>query len=1139
MNASPQRIAGRYIAAQASLASTNDRETYECTDAERDSAPVIVKILRAANYDELDRAVVDDEFAALRLLASSDIVRITDYGYRSARSGPYCYVVRDRYPHTLVTYRTHLTQAGSAPRRFAMMRQLARALANAHAQTRPIIHGHIAPSNIVINDDNNALLADTGLLTIGRTLSHSTALPYAADAFCAPEVQRGETPTVRSDIYSLGATFAYLLAGRTPPADTPLSEFIATLGLPASVRMILERMIITDPVQRLDDGAQVAAMLDAITDYGIPTVALVVDAQRAVQLAKDGYISDASFTAARTWFHTRLGTADVRPIALAHAGPDTFYLLVGHTRVRCRQRPATASYSVTAVDDLQPEEAQRLRDRAQRVYAQWEIAPDEASVSHLLGNVTRYEGFARLNAIVADLSRAAGTAAERRQQSREVLTASQEYLSTVDRHLHRRAQVRYTHTEVDVDSGVQTFHVEQPPPDSDAWRPGEQIAVRASETGEETVVGDLVSCAGCRIQVRPHGPRLPQHAKERVIPASGFVLRSTIGSHASINRQRRAIVRLATGDTANRRLREVIENVALARFGPPITDLTANLSLDDSQWAAVRGALRAEDLYLLQGPPGTGKTRTITEIVLQLTARTRSGPILLASQSHAALDHLVNGVATDSHATHIKALRIGDDEDIADDCRWLTRDAQCAAWRETVLARCRERLAAFDHEEHRLWGVSGTDVTPAEIRANIDYVFQEVDALARAASTDGAAPDWDAQMAAGHALIYEALPPDQRGAGAPDRHDEHERLRAVIAHMHDQHDTLCRRRSLVERWCATFGTDRDLMAEHILHRADVIGATCSAVGGKELRDLTFDCAIIDEAARALPSDILVPLVQAQRAILVGDERQLQPHIDHDIPQCEFKAAGLNMEDIKTSLFKVLVEQAERDCKEAVTTLTVQYRMHPHIGNLIGNVFYPDKGLRNGVSAEQRAHGLPNVHHAVIWVSTAHRDGRYECHHGHGVYTNETEIDIIDNLVAELERAYTALHQRRQVAIIAGYKGQVDALKGRLLGEGHQRTAIDLEVETVDSFQGKDRHIVIYSTTRSNAEYHIGHLKEHERLNVALSRAQQLLYIVGDTTTLSEARIAGKGRTSDRANNPYARIFDYMRAHPKECLIEYA
>lgn len=61
----------------------------------------------------------------------------------------------------------------------------------------------------------------------------------------------------------------------------------------------------------------------------------------------------------------------------------------------------------------------------------------------------------------------------------------------------------------------------------------------------------------------------------------------------------------------------------------------------------------------------------------------------------------------------------------------------------------------------------------------------------------------------------------------------------------------------------------------------------------------------------------------------------------------------------------------------------------------------------------------------------------------------------------------------------------------------------MRISTIDSFQGQEEETIIISLVRSNSEGQIGFLKDHRRMNVALTRAKENLFIIGDSTTLAK------------------------------------
>jgi hypothetical protein len=115
--------------------------------------------------------------------------------------------------------------------------------------------------------------------------------------------------------------------------------------------------------------------------------------------------------------------------------------------------------------------------------------------------------------------------------------------------------------------------------------------------------------------------------------------------------------------------------------------------------------------------------------------------------------------------------------------------------------------------------------------------------------------------------------------------------------------------------------------------------------------------------------------------------------------------------------------------------------------------------------------------------------------GSGSISNRAEIEAVGRVVRHLQRL--GLEQLR-VAVIAMYQDQVTQLRREL-----RMVALpELAVDTVDAFEGEEADVVILSLVRSNEAERIGFLKKAQRLNVAISRAKQLLVVVGDIETMT-------------------------------------
>lgn len=316
-----------------------------------------------------------------------------------------------------------------------------------------------------------------------------------------------------------------------------------------------------------------------------------------------------------------------------------------------------------------------------------------------------------------------------------------------------------------------------------------------------------------------------------------------------------------------------------------------------------------------------------------------------------------------------------------------------------------------------------------------------------------------------------------------------------------------------------------------LYRSNVnlVAATCSICGsrdfmesysdmfgGNERSDMFFDVVIMDEASKATPLEMAVPLVLGKKIIVIGDHKQLPPMMDENTIDSALEKIGKKniAEKLQKaeSQFKRLFEAAAKVRKTIVATLDTQYRMHEQIMNTIKQ-FYQEElaatgGLKCGISETMdipdlankgsRWHGItlnpiinPSTH--AVWIDV-HTPETYLS----PGYKNEGELKAIDLVLKALQQAdgysdFINAQQKpedKEIGIITFYSAQSREIKKKYKGKNYR-------MDVVDRFQGMERNIIIVSTVRSNPKNNIGFAKEIERINVAFSRARRLLIVVGN------------------------------------------
>lgn len=508
------------------------------------------------------------------------------------------------------------------------------------------------------------------------------------------------------------------------------------------------------------------------------------------------------------------------------------------------------------------------------------------------------------------------------------------------------------------------------------------------------------------------------------------------------------------------------------------------------QLEAVAKTLLAKDLALIQGPPGTGKTTVIAEIIWQTLSRDPKAKLLITSQTNLAVDNALERI---KGKKLVRPIRVGNIDKFEDEGKVYSND-RIKSWIQAKTGS-KEETQNYDN-------------AVCQWIENVKEKCSKEEKYAKAVSK------WKKGL--------------------------------------DEKDVLIK---------STFST---AYYEYV----NVFAATCSECGSRNFSDTyqmtfnqnserksepEFDLVIMDEASKATPPELVLPLTLGKKVVIIGDHKQLPPMIDEKEFGEALEAVGAKKliedwtkDDYKVSQFEKLFKNAP---KNFVASLDTQFRMHEQIMNCISE-FYSDQeelenGLICGIKGEMnipdfnvkpsRWHGLSSVpfiepkHHA-IWVNVETPEDKVGTS-----YENEGEIKAIQTILRALTKAegfeqyqkHFKKDEDKEIGIITYYMPQMQSIRKAMYPqftknewrnfEQHKfknEFQIPFRINTVDRFQGMERNIIIVSTVRSNKQYKeergkkipidnnkypfaLGFARELQRINVGFSRAKRLLIVVGN------------------------------------------
>lgn len=353
---------------------------------------------------------------------------------------------------------------------------------------------------------------------------------------------------------------------------------------------------------------------------------------------------------------------------------------------------------------------------------------------------------------------------------------------------------------------------------------------------------------------------------------------------------------------------------------------------------------------------------------------------------------------------------------------------------------------------------------------------------------------------------------------------------------------------------------RHSLETSFIDEADIVFTTLNSSGHPCLEGSVFPVVIIDEAGQCVEPSSLIPLrLGCVQCVMVGDQKQLSATIFS-------KSSGGKFYD--RSLFERIDQAREDQGIPGSLMLDTQYRMLPDISRFPSSKFYHGM-LKDGdnvktpgygpqfLGAPQDASHLGEMGPLQPFIFFDLQSSKDALSSSAQSRSNVEEarlcLQLVELLISEAARNnepvgsigiitpyqeqlrdLTRMFENASLIVPRGGRrpadgvgvdpgvgdggGSADDLYAGLFGASTgSRQFQDIELNTVDAFQGREKDIIVISCVRSNDIGSIGFLSDLRRMNVALTRARFGLYVIGNAETL-------------QSNKDWGEFIEYARVH---------
>lgn len=1081
-----------------------------------DGSIFFAKWLKGIKKNSQQSKILNDKLRQLKKAIHPSLPQIIEYDWDESQNA-YCIVFENKNAQTLEEKIRDLRPVyflKGIEQIIGCLQQL--------QQKHRISHGDLTPANILVDDSNDFYLIDFGISDIANTLSQEQELEVFAREFAAPEKWNREIPkgfAHQSDIFSIGKVIEWYFESKGIEEHNSIAELVSN-----SCRQT--------PSERTNYNS----LIESISKVNSETS---FDNQNIVHIAFSDYSSSELIDELNNEY---IGEESFLPIFDVSPKTGENVLLDINTK-------SFSSHCLWIIEE------QKLLIR--NYYHKTENEDKYFRVQRFgqkLGLPVVFKTDCYLNEkfnltpVLQKIQKAKQHEGSYKSGKREISIELQLFKDLLNQELKviekNSLKLRFQSFDKKGNYGI-SFKIQE----NEKYSPNGFIfnhidkATPPNPEEFEYIISETADKKQMKEPMRFSGIAFDFNTKERIlkfkdcerldfdkIPKNGYIFQNTNKQEEEKKRQLEAIRKVEFNEVQNRDLIHYLFNPTdLHSKNLGIYELEKVYQTDEkgndfvysyNQQQAIINAIHREPLTVIQGPPGTGKTTVITEIVFQILEKNPDAKILITSQTNDAVDNVLDNLLE----KEIPIVRLSGVRKPKENLSKHTLDRKIEGWKEEVKKKAKANWKPQKDKFKKQLEKQNILLLP---------IFEILSS--------------NKQWKIKKQQIEKQLERINQFRNLNNSlNSESEFISSLESKANINLTEYFQKHQIYKDWLTAISSldENSSINQKLIDSIRVIGATTNHIASKKYAkyNFDFDYVIMDESGKATTAEALIPLVLGNKAVLVGDHRQLRPMLtsNRDVEKWLREKYKSEMDEYdswddyfnRASLFEQVITRIDDDFRSQLDECR---RSSKEQVLLTSKCFYEqcgDEAILPVDRPQEKEHNLDlKVDSSIIFLDIGNS---YKSEvDGNGSTRNRESAKLIPEILRNLDRFDKV--RNYNIGVITGYTAQLKEIRNNIRKQLYNKKLKNVDmhnrlaVSVVDKFQGLEKDIIIFDLARSRQNT-LGFLANANRINVALSRQKRLLIIIGNYDWLVQAK-APKSSVNSRVA-----LQEYLKEIKKDWIV---